>query len=101
MRYDRAARSYCERRASLPTRLIILSNVPGTFAKLCKDETAGNRQRKTRYGPGDETVPRGASRKKGNGNPEALNEGVRQVVFADAGRPISAALAGRGTVAGQ
>ena len=80
-------------------RLIILSNVPGLLEDPDDESTLIPRidRRQMEHAM---QVARGRMRKKVLGAVEALNEGVGEVVFADARieRPIDAAMSGRGTV---
>jgi [amino group carrier protein]-L-2-aminoadipate 6-kinase len=80
-------------------KLVILSNVPGLL-KDVKDEgslitSVKKENLETAMGYAE-----GRFKKKVMGATEALDEGVRQVVFADARieKPVSAAIAGKGTV---
>ena len=80
-------------------RLIILSNVPGLLRDV-KNESSLITQVKKENVESAMAFAEGRFKKKVMGATEALGEGVGQVVFADARieRPISAALAGKGTV---
>lgn len=80
-------------------RLIILSNVPGLLKDTQNEESLISDipfERIDEY----TAFAKGRMKKKMLGAVEALREGVKSVVFADARRPcpISEALAGRGTV---
>ncbi len=80
-------------------KLIILSNVPGLLRDV-KDESSLISSVKKEQIEQAMALAEGRFKKKVMGATEALNEGVGQVVFADARieRPITAALAGKGTV---
>lgn len=80
-------------------QLIILSNVPGLLRDV-NDESSLITQVKKENLEQAMGFAEGRFKKKVMGATEALNEGVKQVIFADARveRPISAAIAGKGTV---
>lgn len=80
-------------------QLIILSNVPGLLRDV-NDESSLITQVKKENLEQAMGFAEGRFKKKVMGATEALNEGVKQVIFADARveRPISTAIAGKGTV---
>lgn len=80
-------------------KLIILSNVPGLLRDV-NDESSLITHVKQENMEQAMSFAAGRFKKKVMGATEALSEGVKQVVFADARveRPISAAIAGKGTV---
>jgi len=80
-------------------KLIILSNVPGLLRDV-KDESSLITQVDKAFVEESMRFAEGRFKKKVMGAAEALQEGVREVVFADARveKPISAALSGKGTV---
>ena len=80
-------------------QLIILSNVPGLLRDV-QDESSLITSVKKEAIEATMAFAQGRFKKKVMGATEALQEGVGQVIFADARieRPISAALAGKGTV---
>jgi acetylglutamate/LysW-gamma-L-alpha-aminoadipate kinase len=80
-------------------KLIILSNVPGLLRDV-KDETSLITHVDKAFVEESMAFAEGRFKKKVMGATEALHEGVREVVFADARveGPISAAISGQGTV---
>lgn len=80
-------------------KLIILSNVPGLLRDV-KDESSLITRVDKAFVEESMKFAEGRFKKKVMGATEALSEGVREVVFADAriDKPISAALEGKGTV---
>ena len=79
-------------------RLIILSNVPGLLRDKDDESTLIDRIDRRRMDE-FESFAAGRMKKKTMGAAEAIDMGVREVIFADArvADPIDAALAGRGT----
>lgn len=82
-------------------RLIILSNVPGLLREFPDESTLIKRIDATRA-PDLMEYAQGRMRIKVLGATEAIERGVKQVIFADARieSPVRAALAGQGTVIG-
>ncbi len=80
-------------------KLIILSNVPGLLRDV-KDESSLITKVDKAFVEEAMKFAEGRFKKKVMGATEALSEGVKEVVFADARieKPISAALEGKGTV---
>ncbi len=80
-------------------KLIILSNVPGLLKDINDENSLIRHVNKDMVGDAMEFA-RGRFKKKVMGAAEALSDGVKQVIFADARipHPVSAALAGYGTV---
>ncbi len=80
-------------------KLIILSNIPGLLRDL-EDETSLIREVPVEEADSFMEFARGRMKKKLLGAVEAVQQGVREVIFGDARLPdpISQALSGRGTV---
>lgn len=80
-------------------KLIILSNIPGLLRDV-QDESSLIREIPFQQISEFVGFAKGRMKKKVLGAVEALREGVREVVFADArsGHPVTDALAGKGTV---
>lgn len=80
-------------------RLVILSNIPGLLRDL-EDETSLIREIPLEEADAFMEYARGRMKKKLLGAVEAVQQGVREVVFGDARLPdpVSQALSGRGTV---
>ncbi|HMZ79427.1 MAG TPA: [LysW]-aminoadipate kinase, partial [Acidobacteriota bacterium] len=79
--------------------LVLLTNVPGVLRSFPDESTLIRRLSRSEPGASDQFVT-GRMRKKLLGASEALSSGVETVVIGDARRlhPLSAALAGEGTV---
>lgn len=94
---DRAAAMIAA--ATKAEKLIILSNVPGLLRNFPDESTLIERVSRNELEDAMQFAE-GRFKKKVMGAAEALGEGVGEVVFADARieKPISAALAGKGTV---